>query len=89
MSEYIKVGEIVDREREDKGALRKKYGRIWTSEYQDRISIRPLHPSTKTDRKHKKAGRIKNKERQTETNLQVEGKTEPQKGGLAQRKMHR
>lgn len=82
-------GSIIDREREDKGALRKKYERIWTSEYQDRISIRPLHSSTNTDRKHKEAGRKKNKERQTETNLQVEGKTEPQKGGLAQRRMHR
>lgn len=85
----ILVRSITDREREDNGALRKKYGRIRTSEYQDRVSIRPLHSSTKTDRKHKEAGKIKNKERQTETNLQVEGKTEPQKGGLAQRKMHR
>ena len=62
VSEYIGIGGTIDRERRERGALR-KYERMWTSGYQDRISIGPLHPSTKRDRKHKEAGRIKNKRR--------------------------
>ena len=56
------IGGTTDRERKERGALW-KHERIWTSGYHDRISIGPLHPSTKRDRKHEEAGRIKNKRR--------------------------
>ena len=62
MSEYIGTGDTTDRERKERGALW-KHERVWTSGYQDRISIGPLHPSTKRDRKHEEAGRMKNKRR--------------------------
>ena len=62
VSEYIGIGGTTDRERKERGALW-KHERIWTSGYHDRISIGPLHPSTKRDRTHEEAGRIKNKRR--------------------------